>query len=504
MRWKATVGALRYFDLAVTGMVLVVMVALLLAPSGRPVWTPTNVFTVLLVTTTYVVFLILRRRGYAHDPTSLVGAVAAVLAVALLTVFSQAPLMWSIVILAAGVALLLIAIVAPTKQLGEPITRIEIFKLVALSGSICFTIVVVEAFLRLAPGIFDAETQQMLASTPDQSGVGHPYIGHLHRPDRTFEVAGRDFDAAHSVDAYGFRNPWPWPEQTDIVAVGDSLTFGLGVEDHQSWPALVQAATGHEVISLGLVGAGPHQYLRLYETFGAKLAPRLLLVGIYAQNDFWDDGQFHQWEEAGVGDNYMVWRNFGRPMRYDFSLRHPIQTAEGVFRAHVYPVVRSSHLYNLLRAVRGGETAAAAPVKAVEFPDGGRMVLMPADFLSKTEGATRDRWEFELVWEALETLHAQATQQGTRVVMVLQPSKEEVYMPLLGESVPDPTADLRQAFDQAGIEYLDLAPEFRRRADAGERLFFEVDSHPNERGYALIGELVAAHIMANASRYLDR
>jgi lysophospholipase L1-like esterase len=85
--------------------------------------------------------------------------------------------------------------------------------------------------------------------------------------------------------------------------------------------------------------------------------------------------------------------------------------------------------------------------------------------------------------------------------MILQPGKEQVYLPLLGETRGDPTSALRPALDQLGIEYLDLAPGFRARAAAGDRLFYEVDGHPNQAGYALIAQLVHAHIAENAARY---
>jgi hypothetical protein len=85
--------------------------------------------------------------------------------------------------------------------------------------------------------------------------------------------------------------------------------------------------------------------------------------------------------------------------------------------------------------------------------------------------------------------------------MVLQPSKEEVYLPQLDDNVPDVTRGLRDLFDSRGIEYLDLVPGFREHARAGEQLFFEVDGHPNQRGYALAGELVLNHLRANAARY---
>jgi hypothetical protein len=50
------------------------------------------------------------------------------------------------------------------------------------------------------------------------------------------------------------------------------------------------------------------------------------------------------------------------------------------------------------------------------------------------------------------------------------------------------------------IAYLDLGPAFRERAAAGEQLFFEVDGHPNARGYDLIAQVVVAYLKDRAPR----
>jgi len=370
-------------------------------------------------------------------------------------------------------------------------------------GSVALSLVFAEGFLRLFPGLLPPEVQQLVEDGPNNQGVSHPYIGHLQTPYKSFVLSGTDFIATHHVDAHGFRNARPWPDRAEIVAIGDSLTFGNGVDDEQAWPAiLARSLKRSRIINLGLVGGGTQQYLRVYETFGMKLKPKLLLVGFFARNDFWDDAMFDRWLEWGVGGNYMVWRNFGRPRRVSFSLQRPLGSIMDVLHWNHALFSRSSYLYTLLLHARGVVRKwRPAEVKIYEFPNGTRLELFPGDFASKTVGAQPGRREFQLTLQALQRIHSIATANGTHVLVIFQPSKEEVYLPLLGDPLPDPARPLQAALDKIGIGILDLTPIFRQRAEAGEKLFFEVDGHPNARGYALIAELVLSHLKDNAKRY---
>jgi lysophospholipase L1-like esterase len=364
-----------------------------------------------------------------------------------------------------------------------------------LLAGVVFSLALAEGLLRLVVGWLPVETQQLIKDGPRHQGIGHPYLGHLHTPQHAFTLAGRDFNAVHHVDANGFRNPWPWPDHADIVVIGDSLAFGQGVADEQAWPALLARSLSHSrLVNLGLIGAGPQQYLRLYETFGKPLAPNVLLVGLFLRNDFWDADMFDRWIASGVGGNYMIWRNYGRPRR--------IAGMRGRLRWNAHLMAKESYLFNLLHEVwRVGKSTHQPEPTVFHLADGTQLQLLPGDLASKTLGAQPERPEFQLVLGALQQMHSIATANGTRMLVVLQPSKEEVYLPLLGEAPPDPGAPLRQALDGLGVAYLDLTLPFRQQAAAGERLFFEVDGHPNVAGYALIAELVLAHLKNNAEVY---
>jgi lysophospholipase L1-like esterase len=373
--------------------------------------------------------------------------------------------------------------------------RLAIGRVCLLLGGVVFSLVLVEGLLRLVVGCLPTETQQLIQDGPRHQGIGHPYIGHLHTPQHAFTLAGRDFKAVHHVDGLGFRNSWPWPEQAEIAVLGDSLTFGQGVADDQAWPAVLARSLPHRhVVNLGLIGAGPQQYLRIYETFGIPLSPKVLLVGLFLRNDFWDADLFDRWLNSGVGGNYMVWRNYGRPRR--------IASIRGKVGWNSHLLAKESYLFNLLHEVWGVGKRTPQPEPTVfRLADGTQLQLLPDDLASKTVGAQADRPEFQLVLQALQRIQSIATANGTHPLVILQPSKEEVYLPLLGQDPPDPSAPLRQALDHLGLAYLDLTLAFRQRAAAGERLFFEVDGHPNAAGYALIAELVLGHLKNRDALY---
>jgi hypothetical protein len=362
--------------------------------------------------------------------------------------------------------------------------------------SLMIAIVLAEGCLRLFPDLLPEEIKQQLQDDPNERGISHPYIGYLQTPNHALLISRRDFQTVHHTDGHGFRNAWPWPEKAEIIVLGDSLAFGYGVEDDAAWPAVLsQALPQLRVVNLGLIGAGPFQYVRVYETFGLHLHPQVLLVGLFVGNDFRDAELFNRWLEVKGEDNYMVWRDFGRGTADGFTMQSPLTSLRHIFR-------RNSYFYNLLRYAHDvySNWQLSEP-RILQFADGSQLQLRPSYLEDHTLGATPDRPEFQLVLQALQHIQAIAEANGSYVLFIFQPSKEEVYMPLLGEAAPDPGKPLQIELDRFGLDYLDLTPPFRQRARAGERLFFETDGHPNQQGYRLIAEEVLAHLKQKAAAY---
>jgi len=369
-----------------------------------------------------------------------------------------------------------------------------IFSMVLLSAGFLLALALAEVVLRLFPSLLPPERRQYLEVDLNNVGIADPDTGHLHTPNSVGKLAGPDFTATHHTDAHGFRNHAPWPTRADVVVLGDSLVFGYGVDDSGAWPEqLGQQLSGVRVMNLGLIGAGPEQYLRVYRKFGAPLRPRLVVLGFFPDNDFWDAEMFDRWQRSGAGGNYMVWRNYGRRAKNPF--RDPVNAAKGW-------LVRKSYLYNLsVATVQAYRVRSSGEPKVVHLKDGSSVRLMPSGYLKRTEGSRPGHKTFRLVADAIEQLDREVRQSGSTLLIVIQPGKEQVYLPIMGQAVRDPADGVKDELRRLGIEYLDMTPVFQRRAAAGETLFFESDGHPNARGYRLIADLVSGHVAARSAKY---
>ena len=360
--------------------------------------------------------------------------------------------------------------------------------LALLGASIVLALGIAELSLRLFPELMPAEAQLRLhwrELHQETVSLAHPYLGFVYPPDHEgrFERANGDFAFTYTTDEHGFRNPAPWPERAEIVVLGDSMAFGYGVDDDAAWTALLaDQLPGLRIVNLGLIGAAPQQYLRIYKTFGRGLRPDLVLFCLFPGNDLADAVQFQAWLQSGSPGNYDEWRRSPRPDAAQTGIRNLLD--------QIYVATFLRYARQSLGSRLGGRT--------IEFADGGQLQLAPAVYARNEILTQPDHDSFRLVLDAVEQTRALAEETGSQFLVVLVPTKEEVYLPLLDQEPPPATAPFAARFEQDGLPYLDLTPPFQAAAREGERLFFEVDGHPNAAGYRLIAEVVLDHLRRSA------
>ncbi len=113
---------------------------------------------------------------------------------------------------------------------------------------------------------------------------------------RDERLGSRGNPALPDHDADGYRNPVVL-DQADVVVMGDSQTYGSEVGRHNAWPTLLGGNLGIPVYNMAFGGWGAGQHYSIADQALAK-EPRVLVVGIYAGNDFADAYAFATYRDA--------------------------------------------------------------------------------------------------------------------------------------------------------------------------------------------------------------
>ena len=105
------------------------------------------------------------------------------------------------------------------------------------------------------------------------------------------------------VNAQGYRgSDWPALTETDdeIVVLGDSQVFGLGVDDDETFSALLANHTGRPVLNAGIPTYGPPEYYALAEEVLEQRHPTTVVVVLNFLNDPFELGRPNR-------DRHAVW-----------------------------------------------------------------------------------------------------------------------------------------------------------------------------------------------------
>lgn len=344
-----------------------------------------------------------------------------------------------------------------------------------------------EGLLRLRPQLLpeSAQIKRLYLLQTQVKSIGDPYLGFVYPPHYRSEIKSLDFTFLIESDEHGFRNESPWPEQADIVIVGDSMVYGWGVAKENSWASLIgKRLPEKRIVNLGLPGTSPQQYIRYFERFGLGLKPKILVFGIFAGNDLVGAEVFDRWLAAGSPGNFDVWRFFeGRPPD------------------RVKGLLDKSLVLLLLKSMKVsiGQSYGA---KSIETPDGKKLQLVPSVYKRALQINDTSHPAFRSLVESTVAARNLASANGIEFVAVLFPTKEIVYLPLHDVAFPSLTEPLQRTLEAEGIEVINLTTQFQQRAAQGKKIFFRVDGHPNILGNRIVARALLKRLGAENDRLL--
>lgn len=306
-------------------------------------------------------------------------------------------------------------------------------------------------------------------------------------------------------DDWGFRNA-NVPEATDILAIGDSMTYGVMAKSYEAWPAALAGETGLDVYNAGLGGYGPLHYLHILKTRAPELSPKAVLVMVYPGNDFLDSYNLahsnETWADYRVSatapevDAAALIETQAAPTSLSRKLRQWL--AE---RSVFYRLATQNALFDGVRQREALESSDAAVV----FEHlGASMLLKPANRLGFADLADPRLDEGRAIAaRALDEIAAFCAEQGIGLHVVVMPVREHLFYklnPKAFEDVPEMAAldaaltaletELEATLTAAGINHTDLGPVLLE-ALATERVYPATDGHPNAAGYAVVARHLA-------------
>lgn len=253
------------------------------------------------------------------------------------------------------------------------------------------------------------------------------------------------------------------------VAVGDSFTFGVGVEQEETWIGRLAKSLGREVINFGIPAQGPVQYTLVLKKYALPMHPKVAFYGFYF-NDLDSAQRFRRMK-----------RQFIPVSRY---LR------------------QYSYVYNLV-----GQRGPAVDEQPFLFKAGNVELSLDLKALRRT--LERQNRSFEERWSLTirEVDDAIKIAKDARVAFVLLylPSRWEIYWDQIKQQTKLPDSLDIDRLRRTVVDYcskqqilcVDLTTALKQAARHGGPLYFPNDGHLNKEGNRVVADTVLKLLLEN-------
>jgi len=124
-----------------------------------------------------------------------------------------------------------------------------------------------------------------------------------------------------SVNSAGLRGAeLPPPSPHEVLVLGDSQVFGLGVNDHQTFPHVLSKLTRRRVVNAGVPTYGPLEYNALAAELIEQRKPKLVIYTVNMLNDLFENDRPNI-ERHRVWDGWAVRAETAPQGTFDFPGR---------------------------------------------------------------------------------------------------------------------------------------------------------------------------------------
>lgn len=297
--------------------------------------------------------------------------------------------------------------------------------------------------------------------------IHDPLLGWTLAPGAATRQTLREYDVPVRINRQGFRADREYPYEPPagvrrFVMVGDSFTFGQGVEVEEAFPSVLEREIPKtEVINLGVPGYGVDQQLLMLESRGLRYRPEVVVLGLHTPDIFRNTHAAHNGypkPRFRLGEDGLKLTNVPVP-------------PPGTPLPHRRPgLLQRSQLFNRV------------------------FVRLERHGLGEVWGLTE---------EILERMAEVTAEAEARLIVLLLPPQHAVYGSSLERKSQAHTTDLIAGMLRGhGTEHLDLTPALAAQAqrEPGKPLFYPGDGHFTAAGHQVVAEGLLRHLLTGTSR----
>ena len=290
-------------------------------------------------------------------------------------------------------------------------------------------------------------------------------IGLIHIPNlKGSEYRPHNYDIKFTNGDDGFRvthkGELPDFVNKKIMFIGDSFTYGKGVNDHETFAYELQQALirdSVEIINAGVEGRGTDHALRSYQFYKDKYQPNTVIYFAH-YNDLADNVRDEYYNV--INDSTLAPKSFEKLTG---------GTKEKLQKSKVYNwLISHSHFFSLLKAVL---------VK----------LLIPDQIVTYEGAIDMDRAKY-LTSIYIEQLRKEVEADGRKFLVYYIPSNHDIDARVKGGQT-EQEAFFDNYFRDKDIEFYNLSVDF---IDSGEtnilKHFYLLEGHWNPNGHQLVAE----------------
>ena len=307
-------------------------------------------------------------------------------------------------------------------------------------------------------------------------------------PNVRFRVSTVELWAGGGI---GFRTR-PVDYFVDAVVVGDSFAFCF-TERADCWVTHFERETDLGVVNLGQPGTGSHSHYLILRDVGGPLSPRLVIWQFFG-NDFNDDyGLFSANGKLEPLANGESAENDDEGSGPRSEVRSWLRTRFALY-AVLESILPGWHRY------RDPNAAKFEDRYAVTLPSGERLRFgQPYEPAALDMSRPANQAGYEISRAAFNSAQELVASWGGQLVVVLVPTREEVYESLTAAALGDDLAAIRSARSAmldlcADLQLVcyDALADLQARAATSELLYYTDDLHLNPLGNRVFAQLLRA------------